>query len=338
MIKELNEKNKKILKKYTFIDLFSGIGGFRIALESLGAKCVFSSEIDKYAKITYFTNFKEEPNGDITKINIDKIPNHDILCAGFPCQSFSIAGNQKGFDDSRGQLFFEIIRIVKVKKPKVIFLENVKNLLKHDKGNTFKKIKELLEEVGYDINYKLLSAKDYGVPQSRTRIYIVCFRKDLNIKNFIFPEEIELKTVVEDLLLSYTENKIELEQLYKRNRNIIIDEGKLNRYSNEVIRLGSIDGKESQGYRIYSPKGVGITLCSNGGGMFAKTGGYYIIDGVRSLHPRECARLMGFPDSFILPKEVSKTQQYKQFGNSVVVDVIQYISINIGGVLNGLSR
>ena len=180
-------------KELKFIDLFAGIGGFHIALSSLGGKAVFASEWDKDAAAVYENNFSLKPEGDITKISEKSIPDHDILCAGFPCQAFSISGKQLGFEDSRGTLFFDVARIAKEKQPKVMFLENVKNLARHDGGKTLAVIKKTLDEIGYDVFDEVLDASKYGVPQSRKRIYIVCFRKDLNVKEFNFPKEENLK-------------------------------------------------------------------------------------------------------------------------------------------------
>lgn len=320
---------EKTLKKYTFIDLFAGLGGFRLALESLGAKCVYSSEWDNSVREVYTENFKDVPEGDITKIDENSIPDHDILCAGFPCQAFSISGKRRGFEDTRGTLFFDVARIVKVKRPKVVFLENVKGLLSHDKGKTFTTIKEVLEnDLGYKMFYKVLNACDYGIPQKRERVYIVCFRKDLKIENFKFPKPVELKLHVEDFLLKG--NK-EIENLYINRPDIHYNGVEDNKYSNKPIRLGIVN-KGGQGERIYSAKGVAITFSAYGGGVFAKTGGYLIDGKIRKLHPRECARLMGYPDSFRICE--SSSQAYKQFGNSVVIDVLQYIAIEIGKTLS----
>ena len=174
----INIKNKN-LEGYKFIDLFAGLGGFRIALESLGAKCVYSNEWDKAVCQVYKDNFGDYPDGDITKVDEKKIPDHDILCAGFPCQAFSISGNQRGFEDSRGTLFFDVARIVKEKKPKVVFMENVKNFASHDNGRTLMVVKKTMEQLGYSFFYQVLNAKDYGIPQKRERVYMVCFRKDM---------------------------------------------------------------------------------------------------------------------------------------------------------------
>ena len=167
--------SEKSLTGMTFIDLFAGLGGFRIALESLGAKCVYSNEWDEPVRKVYAENFGDIPDGDITKVNENNIPEHDILCAGFPCQAFSISGKQRGFEDSRGTLFFDIARIVKAKRPKVVFLENVKNFATHDDGKTLAVVKATMEELGYHFYQKVLSAVDYGVPQKRERIYTMSF-------------------------------------------------------------------------------------------------------------------------------------------------------------------
>lgn len=316
--------DRKSLLGFTFIDLFAGLGGFRIALESLGAKCVYSSEWDEAVREVYIENFGDIPDGDITKVDENGIPEHDILCAGFPCQAFSISGKQRGFEDSRGTLFFDIARIVKVKKPKIVFMENVKNLASHDNGKTLSVIKTIMEELGYVFHQKVLNAVDYGIPQKRERIYIVCFRKDLAIKEFNFPEPFLLKKHVEDFLLK---DESQVEHLYIQRQDIYFSNVEDNKYSNKPIRLGIVN-KGGQGERIYSIKGIAITLSANGGGVFAKTGGYLINGKTRKLHPRECARLMGFPDSYKICS--SRNQAYKQLGNSVVIDVLQLIGQEIG--------
>lgn len=318
-------KNKN-LKNLRFIDLFAGLGGFRLALESCGAECVYSSEWDKFAQEVYQLNFHEIPHGDITKVSELSIPDHDILCAGFPCQAFSISGKQKGFADARGTLFFDVARIVKAKKPKVVFLENVKNFATHDNGNTLEVVKNTLVELGYNFFFKVLSSLDYGIPQKRERIFMVAFRKDLNISDFSFPKPVELNTFVKDILLPETE----VENLVVKRADLNLK--KVFNCTNlaKPIRVGSV-GKGGQGERIYSPDGIAITLSAYGGGVFAKTGGYLINGKTRKLHPRECARLMGFPDDYVYHQNLN--QAYKQFGNSVVVDVLQYIAIEIGKTL-----
>ena len=321
--------DKKLLKGYTFIDLFAGLGGFRIALESLGANCVYSNEWDIPVQKVYAENFGDTPEGDITKVDENTIPDHDILCAGFPCQAVSISGKQRGFEDSRGTLFFDVARIVKAKRPKVVFMENVKNFATHDDGKTLEVVKGTMNELGYTFYQKVLNAVDYGVPQKRERIYMVCFRNDLKISDFKYPKPFKLTRHVEDFLLDDEEI---VKNLYINRPDTYYNEREDNQYSNKSIRLGIVN-KGGQGERIYSTKGIAITLSAYGGGVFAKTGGYLINGKPRKLHPRECARIMGYPDSYKICKSTS--QAYKQFGNSVVIDVLQLIAIEIGKVMKG---
>lgn len=315
---------KKYLEGMTFIDLFAGLGGFRLALESLGAKCVYSNEWDEPVQKVYYENFGDMPEGDITQVDEKSIPDHDILCAGFPCQAFSISGKQRGFEDSRGTLFFDVARIVKEKKPKIVFLENVKNFATHDNGHTLEVVQGTMEELGYTFYQKVLNAVDYGIPQKRERIYMVCFRNDLGIKNFSYPKPFKLEKHVEDFLL---EDESLVESLYVERPDMYFNDTTDSKYSEKTIRLGTVN-KGGQGERIYSTKGIAITLSAYGGGIFAKTGGYLINGRTRKLHPRECARIMGYPDSYKMSE--SMNQAYKQFGNSVVVDVLQYIGEEIG--------
>ena len=314
----------QLLKGLTFIDLFAGLGGFRLALESLGAKCVYSNEWDVPVQKVYADNFGDIPEGDITKVDEKTVPNHDILCAGFPCQAFSISGKQRGFEDSRGTLFFDVARIIKEKKPKIVFMENVKNFVSHDGGRTLSVVKATMEELGYTFFYKVLNAVDYGVPQKRERIYMVCFRNDLNITSFAYPKPFKLTRHVEDVLLN--DNEL-IKNLYVNRSDMYMNDVIDNKYSNKSIRLGIVN-KGGQGERIYSTKGIAVTLSAHGGGIFAKTGGYLIDGKTRRLHPRECARLMGFPDSYKICS--NNNQAYKQFGNSVIIDVLQLIAVEIG--------
>lgn len=324
------EIKHQYLKNYKFIDLFAGLGGFRLALESLGANCVYSNEWDKDAQSVYSSNFGDIPEGDITKVEEKNIPDHDILCAGFPCQAFSISGKQRGFEDSRGTLFFDVARIVKEKKPKVVFMENVKNFAAHDNGRTLSVVRATMEELNYTFYHAVLNAKDYGIPQKRERIYMVCFRKDLNIGYFKFPLPFKLTKHVEDFLLN---DESLVKDLYVNREDTYFNGSKDNQYSDKSIRLGIIN-KGGQGERIYSTKGIAITFSAYGGGVFSKTGGYLVNGKTRKLHPRECARLMGYPDSYIISSK--KNQAYKQFGNSVVIDVLQYIAIEFGKSLNNI--
>lgn len=315
------EVKNKFLTGYKFIDLFCGIGGFHLALSSFGASCVFASDIDYYAQTSYQKNFGIVPYGDITKIIVKDIPHHDILCAGFPCQPFSISGNRKGFDDDqgRGKLFFNIIAIIHEHFPKMVLLENVKNLEKHDNGRTLCRIKTELADAGYTVFDKVLCAADYNIPQARQRIYIVAFRKDLGVNDFQFPQHLQGFNVLESILISDTDNEVAGNYYINRECEIF---GETSEKENRLLRIGQI-GLGRQGERIYSINGLAATLSSQGGGLGGKTGLYLINGKVRKLYPRECARLMGFPDSFIL----AQTQErcYNQFGNSVVVDVLQHI-------------
>ena len=330
---DLDNKTQKKLKRYKFIDLFAGIGGFRLALESFGANCVFTSEWDKHCQKVYETNFNEICHGDITKINEIDIPEHDILCAGFPCQAFSISGKQKGFQDSRGTLFFDIVRIAKYHKPKLLILENVKNFEKHDNGNTLNVVLSTLDEIGYLVKYKVLNASRFGIPQSRKRIFIIAVKK--RYSNLFFDYEIPNGngkiTTLMDYLLQNSEveencfiRRFDLKDFEKIDSDIKPDI--FGNYNQKPLRLGIIN-KGGQGERIYSTKGHSITLSAYGGGVFSKTGGYLIDNKIRKLNPRECARLTGFPDSFILSENLN--QSWKQFGNSVVVNVIQQILISL---------
>lgn len=319
------EKNEtQALQNVKFIDLFAGIGGFHLALSSYGAKCVFASEIDNHAANVYFNNFNLKPMGDITKISSEEIPSHDILCAGFPCQSFSISGKQKGFEDLRGTLFFEIIRIVEHHKPKLLILENVKNLEKHDKGNTYKTIIQSITNQGYDIFSQVLNAGDYGLPQNRERIIFVAFRKDLKISKFTFPISTQKLVCLNDILEKepkakfVTRDDIEMSDKQIEEFDIF---GSQIKYQ-KPIQIGKVN-KGGQGERIYHKLGHSITLSAQGGGVGSKTGLYYIDGNVRKLSVRECARLQGFPDSFKITSSDSQSQ--KQFGNAVPVNVIQYV-------------
>ena len=304
----------------TFIDLFCGIGGFRLALESLGAKCVFSCDKDRQARKTYEANFGEEPEGDITTIAADSIPDFNILCGGFPCQPFSIAGKQRGFKDTRGTLFFEIVRIVKAKQPEVVFLENVPNLARHDNGNTLRVILDTLDGLGYDVYYQILNAAWYGVPQIRKRIYFVCFRKDLQV-DFSFPEPTFEDVAVEDYLEDDVDEKYYLDinsiTFYKPDTDI---------RQLDTYRMGYI-GSISQGRRVYGVKGCTPTFVVSARGTAGSTEAYYINGRVRRLTPYEVKRMMAFPDDFIFP--VKKGRIYQQLGNSVAVPVVRMIAEKI---------
>jgi len=300
----------------TFIDLFAGIGGTRQAFEKTGCECVFSSEIDKYAKQTYFVNFGEMPAGDITKIPNSDIPDHDILLAGFPCQPFSISGVSKrnsldmphGFrDKTKGTLFFEIARILEDKRPAAFMLENVKHLKNHDRGKTFEVIMETLEdELDYTVYHEIIDAANV-VPQHRERIFIVGFDKRIK---FEFPEFEDQHPRLRDILEPGVDEKYTLsDRLWSY----------LQEYREKHRRKGN-----GFGFSLADFDGVARTLSAR----YYKDGSEILIpqDGKnpRRLTPRECARLMGFPDTFKIP--VSDTQAYKQFGNSVVIPVVEKIA------------
>lgn len=325
--------DETILKKYTFIDLFAGIGGFHLALQSFGSKCVFASEWDKNAAKTYEDNFGLIPFGDITQIKEQDIPNHDILCGGFPCQAFSVSGKQKGFEDTRGTLFFDIARIVNEHKPKVLFLENVKNLAKHDNGKTVKKIITTLENLDYIIFSKVLNSSNFGLPQNRERLFIVAFKNTLDASTFQFPTLVNNSICLNDILEIEPQKAKIVDRpdiaIYKNYSllDVVDTQGNL---PNKPLQIGKVN-KGGQGERIYHPLGHAITLSAYGGGVGSKTGLYLINGKVRKLSPRECARVQGFPDSFFI--NPTDTQAYKQFGNSVSVNVLQYILIEISKVL-----
>lgn len=296
---------------FTFIDLFAGIGGIRLGMESVGGKCVFSSEWDKFSCQTYNANFHEVPKGDITQINEKNIPPFDVICAGFPCQPFSMAGLKKGFQDTRGTLFFDVARIINYHHPKVVFLENVKNFKNHDKGKTFCIIKRILEELGYSVYYKVLNAKDFGLPQNRERIFIVAF---LGKTTFFFPEQTEQKTHLGDILEKNIPDKYTIsDKLWAGHQ----------RRKKEHLAKGN-----GFGYSIFDENSPYTSTIS---ARYYKDGSEILIrqDGKnpRKLTPREALRLQGFPETFVLP--VSDNQAYKQLGNSVAVNVIKSIALNM---------
>lgn len=309
--------------KFTFVDLFAGIGGMRIAFQKHHGKCVFSSEWDKFSKYTYETNFGEVPFGDITKIDENMIPDHDVLVAGFPCQPFSIAGVSKknslgrshGFlDQTQGTLFFDIARILQAKRPRLFLLENVKNLLSHDKGRTFKVISETLQELGYYIFYKVMDGK-YYVPQHRERILIVGFNLDYYSKTvrFNFPEKSNTPPPLYNILENEPDSKYTLsDHLWKY----------LQDYADKHKKKGN-----GFGYGLADFNGITRTLSAR----YYKDGSEILLPqpgmNPRRLTPRECARLQGFPDKFRIP--VSDNQAYRQFGNSVVVPLISDVAKNL---------
>jgi DNA (cytosine-5)-methyltransferase 1 len=303
------------------IDLFAGIGGIRLGVEQAGRELdleienVFSSEIDKYARKTYTANFGEEPAGNITQIAAENIPDHDLLCAGFPCQSFSVAGRRFGFEDTRGTLFFDIARILNAKRPRAFLLENVKGLLSHDHGNTLRIIIETIEQLGYSAKYKILSAKDYGVPQNRQRIYIVGFANKGDADLFSFPKPTKRKTQVGEILENLTGKELEKYLISMK----VWTSHQERKMKNEAAGKGF-------GFQLFtSSSEYTATLLAR----YYKDGSEILIKvpqkcRPRRLTPRECARLQGFPDDFKIV--VSDTQAYKQFGNSVSVPVIKAIA------------
>lgn len=310
---------------FTFVDLFAGIGGMRIPFQNLGGRCIFSSENNKFACKTYLENFGEMPAGDIKKINEKDIPDHDILLAGFPCQPFSISGVSKlkslnmphGFEnETKGTLFFDVARIIDAKRPQAFLLENVKNLQHHDRGKTFKVICHVLEdELKYDIHHKIIDAR-LLVPQHRERIFIVGFREQIN---FEFPEIRDMKPQLKDILEKEADEKYTLtSHLWKY----------LRRYKEKHQNKGN-----GFGYSLVSMEGISRTLSAR----YYKDGSEILIPqegkNPRRLTPRECARLMGLPDTFKIP--VSDTQAYKQFGNSVVVPIVERLAESMISCLHG---
>lgn len=302
-----------------FIDLFAGVGGFHLAFE--GEECVFASEIDKYATDTYKLNF---PNtrleGDITLIDEKDIPTHDILCAGFPCQPFSIAGYRKGFEDTRGTLFFHISRIIKYHKPKAVLLENVKNLESHDKGNTLKTIIGVLEELNYYTYYKVLNSSEYAnVPQSRERIFIVAFSKDkvFNYLDFVFPNKEKLTKTIHDFL-----DKEKQDDVFYYNNTKYYD----------IFNAGMQNVDTMYQWRRHYIRENKSNLCPTLTANMGEGGHNVPIIrdnyGIRKLTPRECFNFQGYPKTFKLPKQAN-SKLYKQAGNSIVYPLVKKIADNI---------
>lgn len=362
-ILELHEnapfRNENKHPKFRFIDLFAGIGGIRLPFQQLGGECVFSSEWDKFAQRTYAANYGEVPSGDITKIAASNIPDHDILMGGFPCQAFSQAGLKKGFDDTRGTMFFEIQRILGEKRPKVFLLENVKQLKGHDKGRTLQTILNILtgksnlslddipmsndarkalgHKLNYWVDYKILRAADFGVPQNRERIFIVGFDRDyfgekvdFN-KIFKWPEATNKETKVGDILESQ-EFLNTLDDKYTISDKLWA--GHLRRKAEHATKGNGF------GYSLFNSKSAYTNTIS---ARYYKDGSEVLIDqshlgkNPRKLTPRECARLQGFPDDFIVDA-VSQGQMYKQFGNSVCVKVIHAVAEQIVTTLDQLKK
>lgn len=314
--------------KFTFIDLFAGIGGFRLAMQSCGGRCVFSSEWDENAKRTYLNNFGEYPFGDITLESTKKcIPDgFDVLCGGFPCQAFSIAGYRRGFEDTRGTLFFDVAEIIRRKRPKAVYLENVKNLYTHDNGKTFEVIKNSLEGLGYVVYHKVMNAMEYAnVPQNRERIFIVCFDPNQvpNHTDFKFPSPVKLTKTIHDCI-NDDENSKELFYTEKMNHFKDLQAGITSRDSVYQWRRQYVRENKSH---------VCPTLTANMG-----TGGHNVPliltdAGIRKLSPKECINFQGYPAKYEFPKGMSNAAKYKQAGNSVVVPLITRVSQNIISVI-----
>lgn len=324
---------------FKFIDLFSGIGGFRIAFEQHDAKCVMSSEIDPHARETYFLNFNEYPEGDITDIQSKSIPDFDILCAGFPCQPFSLAGLRKGFDDTRGTLFFEVLRIINDKQPKAFILENVAGITNHDNGRTLSIIEDSLKNAGYTYQWKLINAKNYGIPQNRNRWYCIGFRNDLNISfentdnksesNFKFPEPQNLDFTFFDVI-DHNNNDpyYKISDIAKSNIQKHIDDFKEKKrfnQKNKIILANEVRPSRCQ----FRNDGLSPCLTAKMG-----TGGNnvpIIVNYNRKLTEKECLAIMGFPKDFNIREK--HHQSYKQIGNSVVVPIIADLAKEIIRVL-----
>lgn len=309
---------------FQFIDLFAGIGGFRLAMQDCGGECVYSSEFDENAKRTYFKNFGEIPFGDITKeSNKQYIPDgFDVLCAGFPCQAFSVAGYRKGFEDTRGTLFFDVAEIIRRKRPKAVYLENVKNLYTHDDGKTFAVIKGTLEELGYVVYHKIMNAMEYAnVPQNRERIFIVCF-DPIQVPNhteFTFPEKEELTRTIQDCIDYSTKDK----KFFYTDKFAHYDD-----LCHDMTSKDTIYQWRRQ-YVRENKSNVCPTLTANMG-----TGGHNVplilTDyGIRKLTPKECINFQGYPKDYSFPATIADSAKYKQAGNSVVVPLIRKVCKNI---------
>ena len=332
-------KRRFAKKDFTFIDLFAGIGGIRMGAENAGGKCVFSSEIDPKAAKVYEKNFKENPLGDVTKIDLRELPNFDMLCAGFPCQPFSISGKKMGFEDTRGTLFFDICRIIDAKKPKVILLENVKHLIHHDKGRTLKVILTALENLGYKVAYRLLNAKDFGVPQNRERIIVIASQNE-SFDFYLLP--MQEQVILQDFLDQSGDFEILdksqytlLSQTTNQDSGLIFCGYRHKNIWKKGVRENTLhlSRVHRQPNRIYSVAGVHPTIPSQ-----ESSGRFFIYipekDTVRKMTINECYRIMGFPENFI--KDESLTECYKQIGNSVCVPMIETVikEIIFQGLLN----
>lgn len=307
--------------------LFAGIGGIDLAFEQAGFEIVWANEIDKDASSTYRHNF---PNAvlvedDIRNINAESIPDFDVLTAGFPCQSFSVCGNKKGFHDERGNLFFEIMRIADKKKPEIIFLENVANLTEHDNGKTFNRIHNEFSERDYTIRYIIADACNYGIPQHRTRTYIVAFKNFEMCNRFRFPEEQRLRNHLFDIIdrSIKAEDKFYLDEnsvQYKEMKIAMTDENQIYRFSDYGVQK--------------SKDGISFTLKANMGTWYNRVPIMKDDFGIRTITPKECLALQGFPASFDFPNISLKSSMYKQCGNTVVVPIVYEIANRIKNVIS----
>ena len=314
--------------RFTFIDLFAGIGGFRLAMQEFGGKCIFSSEFNPNAKKTYSLNYGEVPFGDITKSEIkDIIPqNFDVVCGGFPCQAFSIAGYRKGFEDTRGTLFFDVAEIIKKHQPKVAYLENVRNLENHDNGRTFEVIRNTLIELGYSVYHKVLNAAQYAnIPQHRERILIVAFNNEKvpNHSAFTFPKPIELTKTIHDCIDSDKKD----EKYYYRESQ---------KYYPQLIKDMTNPDTVYQWRRVYcrgNKSNLCPTLTANMGGGGHNVPLILVNDGIRKFTPKECLNFMGYPQEYIFPDSISESAKYMQAGNSVVVPMMNRVAEQIIKVL-----
>ncbi|MBS5933642.1 MAG: DNA cytosine methyltransferase [Clostridiales bacterium] len=322
------------------IDLFAGLGGIRIAFENNGVKCVMSSEIDKYACETYMLNFGEMPSGDITKIDANEIPEFDIIAGGFPCQPFSIGGLRKGFEDTRGTLFFEVARIISERNPKAFFLENVAGLVNHDNGKTLEVIQNTLESLGYNFKSRVMNACHYGIPQNRNRWYCVGFRKDLGIgfedqnkdeynKIYQFPDKRELLFTLNDIIHDIDDTEYELSDIAKSNieKYLPVYKGTRNYNKNNVLIANEIRASRCN----FRSDGISPCLTAKMG-----TGGNNVpvyVKQMRKLTEQECLRIMGFPEWYKIKK--NNMNSYKQIGNSVVEVIVEELAKEMVKVLGG---
>lgn len=321
-----------------FLELCAGIGGFRVALENLGCECVGYSEIDKHAIKLYSAFFNDERNlGDVTKIEAEKLPDFDILVGGFPCQAFSVAGKRGGFNDTRGTIFFDFARIMKAKKPKFVIFENVKGLLSHDGGKTYETMLRTLDELGYDAQWGILNTRFHGLPQNRERVYIVANLRERSSTKILFErgdgitDKVENKLKVSDFVGRYYTQTNKSHQRH----GVLSDIGiapcltATDYKEPRIVKIGDIDGLNTQYSRVYDSEGVSTTINAQGGGLGAKTGLYNVNNSVRRLTPKECFRLQGFKDEMVelgYKLEISDTQLYKMAGNAVSVPVVEWVA------------